>query len=171
MPKQQIDLFLNEALENFSLWLKSNQWRGKEHDCVNLFAHKFLFEKIEFGAAIQNHTQICIECGLKQPKKGNYKKNSARKDLVIWEQPLQNSWSEIWEPVNIPKAVMEWKVKFRTNSPKGNFNSHDDKWIKLYTEEHPDCIGYVVLVDLTSDPRRVEWKHSKQGVFSKTFGI
>jgi hypothetical protein len=58
MPRKRIDRFINEALENFSHWLKSNQWRGKEHDCVNLFAHKFLFEKIEPGAAIQCPTQI-----------------------------------------------------------------------------------------------------------------
>lgn len=171
MSNQQIDLFLNEALENFSLWLQSNQWRGKEHDCVNLFAHKFLFEKIAPDTAIQFPTQICIECGLKQPRTGDYNKIFARKDLVIWQNQIQNSWSENWEAVNIPKAVMEWKVKFRTKSRKVVFDLQDEKWIKLYTEENPDCIGYVVLVDLTSNPRKVEWKISKQGVFSKTFCI
>jgi len=106
MPRRRIDRFLNEALENFSHWLKSNQWRGKEHDCVNLFAHKFLFEKIEPGAAIQYPTQICIESGLKQSKK--YKKNSERKDWKIWEHPLQNTGSENWEPVKRPKGGMGW---------------------------------------------------------------
>lgn len=171
MPSQQIDLFLNEALENFSLWLKSNQWRGKEHDCVNLFAHKFLFEKIAPDAAVHSLAQIRIECGLKQPTKGNYNKKAARKDLVIWDDPHQNSWSEEWEPVNIPKVVMEWKVKFRSKPQKEIFNSHDAEWIRHYTEENPNCIGYVVLVNLTSEPRKVEWKHSKQGVFSNTFRI
>jgi hypothetical protein len=163
MPKQQID----KALENFSLWLKINQWRGKEHDCVNLFAHKFLFERIESGAFINNIAQVRIECGLKQPGNGIYKKKLARKDLVIWDSPEVNSWSETWEPVNFPIAAMEWKVKFKTKSSKDIFNSHDEQWIKLYTEENPDCVGYVVLVDLTSDFRRVYWKHSKQGVLSE----
>lgn len=171
MLKQQIDLFLNEALESFSLWLKSNQWRGKEHDCVNLFVHKFLFEKIAPDAAIQYPTQICIECGLKQPEKGNYKKKSARKDLVIWEHPLQNSWSKDWEPVNIPKVIMEWKVEFRGKFPKEIFDPHDEEWIQLYTKEHGDCFGYIVSVDITSDTRKVYWKHSKQGVFSKQLCI
>lgn len=171
MPGQQIDVFINESLENFSHWLKSTQWRGKEHDCVNLFAHKFLFDKIAPDAAIHSLTQIRIECGLKQPSKGNYNKKSARKDLVIWDDPHQNSWSEDWEPVNIPKVVMEWKVKFRSKSQKGIFNSHDVEWIRHYTEENPNCIGYIVLVNLTSEPRKVEWKLSKQGVLSNTFSI
>jgi hypothetical protein len=62
MPRRRIDRFLNEALESFSHWQKTAEWRGKERDCVNLFAHKFLFEKIEPGAAIECPTQVCIEC-------------------------------------------------------------------------------------------------------------
>ena len=53
MPRRRIDRFLNEALESFSHWLKTAEWWGKEHDYVNLFAHKFLFERIEPGAAIE----------------------------------------------------------------------------------------------------------------------
>ena len=60
MPRRQMDRFLNEALKSFSGWLKENEWRGKERDCVNLFAHKFLFEKIEPGAAIEFPTQVSI---------------------------------------------------------------------------------------------------------------
>ena len=170
MPQQEIHVVLNEALQNFSHWLKTNQWRGKEHDCVNLFAHKFLYEKIEVDTVLHSLSQIRIECGLKQPGNGKYLKKSARKDIVIWGDPEQNSWSEIWEPINIPIAVMEWKVKFRSTQ-KGTLNSHDDEWIKLYTEENPDCIGYVVLVDLVSDPRRIYWKHSRQGIFSEQICI
>lgn len=168
MLRKRIDRYLNDALENFSYWLKSNEWRGKEHDCVNLFAHKFLFEKIEPNAAIQCPTQICIECGLKQPKK--YEKLSARKDLIVWEHPLQNAWSGDWEPVNIPKAVMEWKV-FRTRFPKSIFDKHDEEWVGSYTKEHRGVFGYVISVDFSSDHRRVYWKQSKQGVYSKTFCI
>ena len=171
MPRRRIDRFLNDALNDFSHWLKSNQWRGKEHDCVNLFAHKFLFDKIEPGAAIENLAQISIECGLKQPKNGNYINSFARKDLVIWREPQQNSWSETWDSANIPKVVMEWKVIFRSKFPKEIFDSHDEKWIHLYTKENKDCFGYIVSVDLTSETRKVYWKFSKQGVFSNTFCI
>lgn len=162
MLKEQID----GALKEFSLWLKTNQWRGKEHDCVNIFAHKFLFDKIEHGSAIHSLTQIRIECGLKQPGNGKYLKKSARKDLVIWGDPEQNSWSEIWEPVNIPIAVMEWKAKFKPTQ-KATINPHDTEWVRLYTAENTGCIGYVVLVDLTSDSRKIYWRHSKKGKLSK----
>jgi hypothetical protein len=171
MPKQQIELFLNEALENFSLWLNSNQWRGKEHDCVNLFAHEFLFEKMKTSAFQLHPAQICIESGLEQPVKGNYINKMVRKDLVIWSEKYQNSWSEDWKPVNIPLVVMDWKAFFRKKIPNRIFDPHDEKWIRLYTEDHIDCIGYVVSVDLFSTPRKVYWKHSKHGVFSKTFCI
>lgn len=168
MPRRRIDRFLNEVLEEFSHWLKLNEWRGKEHDCINLFAHKFLFEKIEPGAAIEHPTQISIECGLMQPKK--FANKAARKDLVIWKNPLQNSWSKDWEAVNTPKAVMEWKV-YRSKFPKKIFDTHDEDWISSYTEEHGDRFGYVVSVDISSEQPKVYWKHSKKGLFSKTFCI
>jgi hypothetical protein len=171
MATNQIDVFLNEALENFSHWLKSNKWRGKEHDCVNLFAHKFLFEKIAPDEPIHTLSQIRIECGLKQPGTGIYNKKSARKDLVIWDDPHQNSWSDQWEPINIPKVVMEWKVKFRPGFQQPGFNTHDIEWIRLYSEENPSCIGCVVLVDLTAEPRKILWQYSKQGALSGTFSF
>ena len=85
MPRKRIDRFLNEALETFSYWLKDHpEWRGKESECVNLFAHKFLFEKIEAGAAIECPTQVGIEVALKQPK--GYTRPASNKDLVIWSK-------------------------------------------------------------------------------------
>lgn len=168
MPRRRIDRFLNEALEEFAIWLKANEWRGKEHDCVNLFAHQFLIDKIEPSAAIEYATQIGIECGVQQPKK--FANKAARKDLVIWKKPLQNSWSEDWEAVNTPIAVMEWKLS-RTKFPKTIFDAHDEDWISSYTEEHSDRFGYVVSVDLTSEHTKVYWKHSRKGLFSKIFCI
>ena len=166
MPKNQVDA----ALKDFSLWLRTNQWRGKEHDCVNMFAHKFLYNKITPDSAIYSLMQIRIECGLKQPGNDKYLKKSARKDLVIWGEPEQNSWSETWEPVNIPIVVMEWKAKFKP-AHKGMINSHDTEWVRLYTEENPNCIGFVVLVDLTTDPRKIYWRSSKRGKLSKQICI
>ena len=164
MPRRRIDRFLNEALESFALWLKSSDWRGKEHDCVNLFAHKFLFEKIAPAAAIECPTQVCIECALKQP--AQFANVAARKDLVIWEHPLQNTWSTDWEPVHSPKAVLEWKV-FRLHAPTSVFDPHDEAWIASYTREQDGRFGYVVSVDFTSEAPTVYWKQAKQGVFSE----
>ena len=167
-PRKRIDRFLNEALEDYSKWLQENEWIGKEHDCVNLFAHRFLFQQIGPNAAVTDPTQICIECALKQP--AGYTNRSARKDLVIWEKPLQNTWSAEWEPVYTPKAVMEWKV-YRKSLPKAIFNSHDEKWISSYTKEHSTRFGFVVSVQLTANKRQVHWKMSKQGSFGVTRSV
>jgi hypothetical protein len=37
---------IEKALVDFRRWLRSQQWRGKEHDCVNLYVHGFLFPTI-----------------------------------------------------------------------------------------------------------------------------
>jgi hypothetical protein len=167
MATRRIDRFLNEALKDFSDWLNKNpQWKGKEHDCVNLFAHNFLFPKIETGAAIEHPTQVCIECALRQPK--GYVNRSARKDLVIWEAQFQNTWSENWEAIRSPKAVMEWKV-YRKRMPKQIFDKHDEKWIAAYTKEEPDRFGFVVSLELSSDQPKIYWKQAKAGVFGKPF--
>ncbi len=164
MPKKRIDRFINEALQEFSSWLKVNQWRGKENECVNLFAHKFLIGKIEPGAAIECPTQICIECPLKQSS--HYIKKTAKKDLLIYGKPLQTAWSENWEPDNLPKAVLEWKVH-RESFPKQIFDKHDEEWISSYTKENDGKIGYVISVDLTLKKEPiVYWKKAKQGVFT-----
>lgn len=163
MPRRRIDRFLNEALESMASWLKANTWRGKEHECVNLFAHKFLFDKIEPGAAVECPTQVCIEGALKQP--AGYKNPAARKDLVIWSKPLQTTWSTNWEPVRSPKAVMEWKV-FRDRLPGRLFDRHDVEWITSYTEEQPTSFGYLVSVDFASEEPGVFWQQAKQGMLS-----
>ena len=164
MTRRRIDRFLNESLEEIGAWLKVNDWRGKEYDCVNLFAHKFLFERIEPGAAIECPTQVSIECSLRQPER--YARPAARKDLVIWGRPLQNTWSRDWEPVHSPKAVMEWKV-FRDRLPRAVFAPHDEEWVAAYTCEQAGLLGYVVSVDFASQERAVYWKQARAGRFSE----
>ena len=165
MPRRQMDRFLNDALKSFSGWLKENEWRGKERDCVNLFAHKFLFGKIEPGAAIAFPTQVSIECSVKQPKQ--FSNPAAVKDLVIWKRPMQTAWSSSWEPVHSPKVVMEWKVFFKKRPPRAIFNRHDEDWIVSYTKEHTSAFGYLVSVDLASEEPMVYWKKARAGVFAK----
>ena len=162
--RRRIDRFLDEALESFAAWLKDHtEWRGKESECVNLFAHQFLFEKMERGAAIESATQVGIEVALKQPER--YVRRSSNKDLVIWSKPRQTTWSADWEPVHSPKAVIEWKV-YRQRFPRRRFDRHDEEWIEAYTEEHVGVLGYVVSVDFTSDEPSVYWKQAKRGAFT-----
>ena len=121
MPRRRIDRFLSEALETFALWLKDHpEWRGKESECVNLFAHKFLFEKIEAGAAIECPTQVGIEVALKQPKR--YKRPASNKDLVIWSKALQTTWSATWEPTHWPRPSLSGKST-GIGSPDGTSTS------------------------------------------------
>jgi hypothetical protein len=164
MPRRRIDRFLDEALEEFGTWLGANDWWGKEYDCVNLFAHKFLFERIEPGAAIEYPTQVSIESSVKQPS--GYTKKTSRKDVVIWSKPEQTAWSPEGEPVHTPRVVMEWKT-YRSREPQHDFFPYDEEWIKRFTTENPKAFGYVVSVILAGDVRVVLWECARNGEFRK----
>jgi len=153
---RKIDRLVEDALQDFSLWLKDSSWQGKERDCVNLFAHKFLFAKIAPNAPIHCPTQVCIECALKQPT-GSYTTLSAPKDLVIWGEPMQNTWSSAWVAVYAPLVVMEWKVCVREKRGS-KCSKHDEEWVAAYVEENPKTTGYVVAVDIRPGIRDVRWK-------------
>jgi hypothetical protein len=45
-PLESLKHLLIESFAEYESWLRTNTWHGKEHDCVNLFVHKFLFSKI-----------------------------------------------------------------------------------------------------------------------------
>lgn len=57
---------LVEAFSDYEKWLSTSTWRGKEHDCVNLFVHRFLFPRISPEGPIFDPTQIGIETGIPQ---------------------------------------------------------------------------------------------------------
>jgi hypothetical protein len=80
---------LNESLRDFGKWLSANDWRGKEHDCVNNYVHGFLMDHVSANTVLHHPAQICIECGLPQPE--GYEKINARRDLVVWKEPFQNT--------------------------------------------------------------------------------
>lgn len=166
MPRRRIDRFLDEALEEFGTWLGGNDWWGKEYDCVNLFAHKFLFERIEPGAAIEHPTQVSIESSVGQPS--GYTKKTSRKDIVIWSKPEQTAWSPEGVPVNTPRVVMEWKT-YRVREPNPPFFAYDEEWIKRFTSENPESFGYVVSVVLAGDVRKVMWERARGGEFGKAW--
>lgn len=68
MPRQRTDRFLEHRLSELAAWLHENDWRGNEHDCVNLFVQGILLPAVEPGAAIEHPGQIGIESSVRQPK-------------------------------------------------------------------------------------------------------
>lgn len=110
-----IDFFLLDALQEFRTWFvrKEPNWRGKEHDCVNMLVHRFLASRVHKEAAIKDLCQVRIESGVKQPDanhgKSSKAKPSVRKDLVIWRRPLETAWDKDFKLTNLPWVVMEWK--------------------------------------------------------------
>lgn len=84
---RRIDQLLDKSLKSFGFWLVQSGWRGKEHDCVNVFATRFLIPMTGVGSAICEASQIRIAAGVPQPN--GYAKPSARKNLVpdAWNHP------------------------------------------------------------------------------------
>lgn len=156
-----MDRYVDSALKSFANWyVKTPNWLGKERDCVNIFAHWFLAEDRQNNAAISDLCQIRIECAVPQPK--GYPKPSATKDLVIWKDPLATTWSGDWKPVNIPRAIVEWKTK-RSGNPREEFDAHDEKWLKAFTKEHPQTIGFLVSTHASRGNRICTWALVRDG--------
>lgn len=158
--RTRIDRFAEDALIEFAEWFETNTWLGKERDCVNLYAHRFLARRVRKGAAIQDLAQIRIECGVAQPC--GYKRPAATKDLVIWQDALSTAWNANWEPVNFPGVVMEWKTK-RSGRRAEQFHDHDMAWLKAFTGENPTAFGYLVAVFCGDESRSVNWAKVARG--------
>ena len=135
---------------------------------MNLIAHKFLFEHIGPGAAIECPTQVSIESSVGQPR--GYTTKTSRKDVVIWSKPEQTAWSPEGELVHTPRVVMEWKT-YRNRKVKDEFFPYDEKWIRRFTRENPRAFGYVVSVILTKSERAVRWESARKGEFGKAWRV
>jgi hypothetical protein len=147
-----LDEVVATSLREFESFLVSADWHGKEHDCVNLFVHAFLFRHVCKGGAIEDFTQIGIEIGVPQPD-GIGKKDSVRKDLVIWDTPRAVAWDKKWRPVRHPRSIIEWKARHKTRLPA--LDPYDIDWLQRYSLHYPDFTGYAVTVNLASESRRI----------------
>jgi hypothetical protein len=163
--RKRIDRYIEDALINFRDWYISSSWLGKEHDCVNIFAHNFLANGIEPGAAISKLGQIRIESAVPQPT--GYKNKTARKDLVIWKKSYDTVWDSDWSVSKYPWVVMEWKTKRKGAVPQ-KFSSHDLDWLSGYTEQHSDTFGYLVRVYGGPRGRSVDWAKVRRGNINGT---
>ena len=147
-----LDALLKEAFQELEAWLLDTAWRGKEHDCVNVFAHKFLAKRVKPDGPLFDLTQVGIEVGVPQPH-GRGKRPSARKDLVIWAQPGTVAWDADWKAVNVPAAIIEWKAPRKSRVPR--IDPSDQRWLRIYAEHYPDFVGYCATVDFSARDRRV----------------
>ena len=129
---------VEKALREFSSFLKQTEWRGKENDCVNLFAHRFLAKRV------QPLDRMGIEVAVPQLG-GKGRKQAVRKDLVIWGKGGQTTWDAAWKAKAVPQAILEWKVKRGPNA-QPIISSRDRAWLKAFKSKHRGFIGVCVTV-------------------------
>lgn len=139
-----IDNLVRSSLTAFIDDFSVARWWGKEHDCVNRFVHGFLMPQCSPSSFLVHPTQIGIEVGVAQPR-NLFARGAARKDVVIWPQPWMSCWSEAWEAVNYPMAVMEWKAL--RSARRLSCHPHDRAWLAGLAKERSDFVGYSVTMN------------------------
>ena len=86
---------IHAALKEMEMHLHKFGWRGKENDCVNLFAHRFLAKRV------RPIDRIGIEVAVPQLS-GKGRKQAVRKDLVIWKRSGDTTWGSDWRAQAVP---------------------------------------------------------------------
>jgi len=127
-----------KALKEFASFVGRSGWRGKENDCVNLFAHRFLVKRI------RPMDRIGIEVAVPQLT-GKGRKQAVRKDLVIWKRSGQTTWGKDWKAKAVPQAILEWKVK-RGPAARATISARDRAWLIGYKRRHRGFVGVCVTV-------------------------
>ncbi len=163
MPEyRRIDRFIESAISDFATWIRDSTWLGKERDCVNIFAARFLRPAVSTASAITDYSQVRVECAVPQPEHPDYDRPAAAKDLVVWRGPLDVAWDSDWKPVHVPWVVIEWKTRRKQHS-RVRFDRHDVQWLRAFSEQNPESFGYAVTVDFSKDQRLVYCARFRQG--------
>ena len=129
---------IHAALKQMELHLHKSDWRGKENDCVNLFAHRFLAKRV------RPIDRIGIEVAVPQLG-GKGRKQAVRKDLLIWKRGGATTWGADWKAKAVPQAILEWKVK-RGPGAKPTISNRDRAWLKAFKCNHRGFTGVCVTV-------------------------
>lgn len=132
------DTEITRALKDFAIFLGRSGWRGKENDCVNLFAHRFLAKRI------RPMDRIGIEVAVPQLT-GKGRKQAVRKDLVIWKRSGQTTWGKDWKAKAVPQAILEWKVK-RGPAARATISARDRAWLIRFKRKHRGFVGVCATV-------------------------
>lgn len=128
--------FLKNMLTEFFWEINKEKWPGKERELVSRFAFSKLVKNISTCSEFYDSAQIGLEVRVKQ-NQGINRKEFVCKDLIIWEEPNSNAWTD----QNIPIVIMEWK---HNNSKPSEY---DINWLKDYTFQNKSCIGIAINID------------------------
>lgn len=121
---------IEPALHEMDAFLRSSDWRGRENEAVNLFAHRFLAARVSETGPLRSLRQVGIEVAVPQVVGG--KKRYVRKDLVIWPEEDMTAWAG----EGIPAVVIEWK----RGGPERC--AADVAWLRAFCCRYPGVIGY-----------------------------
>ena len=140
---------IGKTLKEFSAFICDSDWRGKENDCVNLFAHRFL------AKGVRPIDRIGIEVAVPQLV-GKGRKQAVRKDLVIWKRSGDTTWNADWKAKAVPQAILEWKVR-RSPNAKAAISNRDRAWLKSFKARHRAFVGVCVTVAF-GRMNKVQWE-------------
>lgn len=127
---------IESAFRDMDTFLRASEWRGRENEVVNLFAHRFLAAQVSSDGPLRSIRQIGIEVAV--PQITGSGKQYVRKDLVIWP----NEDMTVFVGDGIPAAIIEWKV----NDPREC--GRDAAWLRLFTDTYPAVVGYTACATL-----------------------
>ena len=145
---------IERSLHGLDKFLKVSDWKGRENEVVNLFAHDFLAREVRDKGPLASISQVGIEVAVRQVT-GSCKKY-VRKDLVIWPRPLMTAWSGD----SLPAVIMEWKRDTLSAC------AQDIEWLSRFTARYPQTLGVSVCA-LLSDVRGMQWVIVRDGTPNK----
>lgn len=141
-----IESIIKNALTDFGNELRDQSWWGRENECVNRFAFRYLVPSVKPESAFYSSRQLGIEVAVPQHQgtASENKKILVRKDLVIWPSEDMTCWnsSGTHDPDNSPLAVLEWKAN------KTAIDTYDRIWLMEASARWPNFWGFAITVDL-----------------------
>ncbi len=154
-----LDTILKDTLPALVDDLRSCDWYVREHAVVNLFVFAHLLPALQ--AMGMHSTLIGIEVPVLQVEKSTPCRLGARKELVIWREPMTTLWKgcRVSYPIDSeyvrkhgrkPLAVVEWKNISRiTDRPKDVEVAHesDVDWLRSNLRAGMFDVGYAIIVD------------------------
>ncbi|MBZ5721183.1 MAG: hypothetical protein LAO03_12460 [Acidobacteriia bacterium] len=153
-----IDRLIRESLKALLDDLRKCDWYVREHEIVNLFVFKHLVPALKRRKL--NLTKISIECPVAQVACKGKERPGARKDLVIWAEPMTTVWKgcgteyveDLWviqKKGSKPLAVLEWKNISLRSKPTQIKLAHekDVEWLRRNLQGGMMKVGYAILVD------------------------